>query len=84
MAPSDPSSWTSVISTHSMATWLPLYHLFCCLLLLLDLDARQAVTRRSGAQLLEYRLQADDLPYAVLADSNEGLAFDRALSHAVR
>ena len=40
VAPSDPSSWTSVISTHILATWLPLYHLFCRLRLLLCFDAR--------------------------------------------
>ena len=33
-------------------------------------SARQAVNRRSGAQLLENKLQADDLPHAELADSN--------------
>ena len=56
VAPCDPSSWTSVISTHNLATWLPLYRLFCRLRLLLALDAWQAVNRRSGAQLLEHGL----------------------------
>ena len=32
--------------------------------------ARQALQRRSGPQLLEHGLQADDLPHAELADSN--------------
>ena len=44
---------------------------------------RQALKRRSGPQLLAHWLQADDLPDPGLADSDEGLAFNRALRHAV-
>ena len=44
---------------------------------------RQALKRRSGPQLLAHWLQADDLPKPELAHCDQGLAFDRALRHAV-
>ena len=46
-------------------------------------SVRQALKRRSGPQLLAHWLQADDLPDPELADCDQGLAFDRALGHAV-
>ena len=46
-------------------------------------EVRQALQRLSGPQLLAYWLQSDNLPDPEFTDCNQGLAFDRALSHAV-
>ena len=46
-------------------------------------SVRQALQRHSGPQLLAYWLQADDLPDPEFANGDQGLAFDRALGHAV-
>ena len=88
MAPSDPSSWTSVIGTHIFVC-APIGVLASAISPLLappavsETSVRQALQRHSGPQLLAYWLQSDDLPDPEFADCDQGLAFDRALGHAV-
>ena len=76
------SRMTSVIGTHG---WRPGFHCITSFdaSIFTIASVRQALKRRSGPQLLAHWLQADDLPDPGLADSDQGLAFNRALRHAV-
>ena len=79
----DKSSLTSVIGTQIFGVLTSTISPLLAPPAVSVTSVRQALQRHSGPQLLAYWLQADDLPDPELADCDQGLAFDRALGHAV-